>query len=432
MKIQLVVKNTKFTGGRQEMFRHANELARRGHDVTVWVAGKPRLDWIAMQVPVLRLPSRSFRDLPPADICLFERPRFARPLWRAGRGIPVHFCQGFEGTDVENRIAAIRTRRGLVRGLPELWNLWRRKLQIDQGYATPTVKIVFHYHLRELIARRYGQAAYFVPYGLPEGVFAPPARRDFHGQTVLVVGPTDTGWKRIGDALEAVRLLKQTRPGLRLIRVAQHEMRDGERALSVTDAYHTMVKPSAMADLYRAADVLVLASDATEGFGLPLLEAMAPVRHAGRGDRHPRLSAVRSRSLPISRTLCPWPIRRGAGGRRWPRVLDDIPGRQRLSERGPQVASAYHIARSRQALENALVDIVAQARPAQDVARPQAVDLLAPSRWRGLRLPMVRVAGAPSRSPRTQSVAERIPTQSVGIQRGVSSVRHSSCAQHRR
>jgi glycosyltransferase involved in cell wall biosynthesis len=408
MKIQLVVKNTKFTGGRQEMFRHANELARRGHDVAIWVTGTPQLDWMPMQVPVQRLRRRSFRDLPPADICLFERPRFARPLWRARRGIPVHFCQGFEGTDVENRIAAIRARRGLVRGLPELWNLWRRRRQIDQGYATPTVKIVLHHHLRELIARRYGQAAYFVPYGLPEGVFTPPGRRDFHGQTVLVVGPTDTGWKRIGDALEAVRLLKQTRPGVRLIRVAQHEMRACERALHVTDVYHTMVRPSAMADLYRAADVLVLASDATEGFGLPLLEAMACGTPAVVTD----IPAFRTFAQPADFAHFVPVANPPALAAALARVLDDLPQRQRLSKRGPQVASTYQMARSRQALENALLDIVAQARPAHGVARPPAVDLLVPNLWRGLRLPMPRVA-SPSRSA-TQNVAEYVPTQSVG------------------
>src|SRR5262249_56918519 len=122
--------------------------------------------------------------------CRSERPRCARRLLPARRGTPVHVCQGFEGTDVETRIASVRAGRGLLRGLPELWNLWRRRRQIDRGYGTPTAKIVVHHHLRDLIARRYGQGAYFVPYGLPDGVFTPPGRRDFPGQTVLLVAPT--------------------------------------------------------------------------------------------------------------------------------------------------------------------------------------------------------------------------------------------------
>jgi glycosyltransferase involved in cell wall biosynthesis len=358
MKIHVVIKSTKFTGGRQELFRHADALATRGHAMTIWVAGTPQLDWMPLHVPVKRLAGPSFRELPRADICLFERPRFARPLWRARRGIPAHLCQGFEGTDVENRIAAVRAGRGLLRGLPELWNLWQRKRQIDRGYATPTAKVVVHHHLRELIARRYGQAAYFVPYGLPEGVFTPPQRRTFDCQTILVVGPADTGWKRIGDALEAVRLLKRTRPGVRLVRVAQHAMREGERALGATDVYHTMLGPPAMADLYRAADVLVLSSDATEGFGLPLLEAMACGTPAVVTD----IPAFRTFAQPADYAHFVPVADPPALAAAVDRLLADLTERRRLSERGPQVAAGYQVERSRQAMEEALTDIAARHR----------------------------------------------------------------------
>src|SRR5947209_4553528 len=135
MKINVVIKSTKFTGGRQELFRHGNALAERGHDVAVWVAGEPRLDWMTMDVPVRRLPGNSCRNLPVAELCLFERPRFARPLLRARSGLPVHFCQGFEGTALENRLAEFTKSPGLVRRLPELWSLWRRKRQIDRAYG---------------------------------------------------------------------------------------------------------------------------------------------------------------------------------------------------------------------------------------------------------------------------------------------------------
>jgi glycosyltransferase involved in cell wall biosynthesis len=354
MKIQVVVKSTKFTGGRQELFRHAGALARRGHDVTLWVAGDPRLPWMSLEIPIRRLSGRSCRCLPKSDLCLFERPRFASPLCRAGRGIPVHFCQGFEGTDIESRIAAVRTRRGLFRGFPELWNLWRRKRLIDQAYSLSTAKIVVHHHLRDLIEGRYGQIAYFVPYGLPEGVFTPQPERKFDGQTVLVVGPTDTGWKRVGDALEAVRLLKRRYPRLRLIRAAQHEQRPSERRLKVTDEYHTMVPPAEMAALYRRADVLVLASDATEGFGLPLLEAMACGTPAVVTD----IPAFRTFATPADFAHFVPVADPHALAATVERLLDNRTECKRLGERGPQVASAYRTARSHQAMEESLFQIL--------------------------------------------------------------------------
>ncbi len=276
MKIAFFCANTTFSGGRLAMFRHAVELARRGHDVSLWAQGtRPRVDWMDLSLPLRGFAPQSLpRDLS-ADLCVFDRVRLARPLWRTGKGKIVHFCQGFEGTDTELRMQAVRVQRGVVRGLPKLCKLWWRQRAIDRAYRLPTAKVVTHHHLGSLILRRFGQPSYFVPYGLPAGVFTPPAPRSSDGRTILIVGPTDVGWKRVTDALAAVRLLKQRKPDVRLLRVAQHPMRDVERTLAVTDEYHSMLTPPEMAALYRRADVLLLASDATEGFGLPLLEAMA-------------------------------------------------------------------------------------------------------------------------------------------------------------
>jgi glycosyltransferase involved in cell wall biosynthesis len=360
MKIHVFVGNTRFTGGRQELFRHANALARRGHEVTVWTQANPRIDWLEMEVPVRALARSAWHDVPPGDVCIFERPRLAHPLWRAGRGIPVHFCQGFEQTDVENRLRALLAERGLLRRLPQLWRLWRRQRKIERAYGLPTVKIAVHQHLREVLARRYNQAAYFVPCGLPTGVFTPPAERTFHGLNVLVVGPTDTRWKRVTDALEAVRLLKRTRSGVRLLRVAPHPMRDAERALAITDEYHTMLKPPGMAELYRRADVLAVASDATEGFGLPVLEAMACGTPVVLTDVPSFRAFARptdyAHFVPVAN---PVEMARALG-----RLLDDPAERARLSRRGLEVASGYTLERSQQAMANVLADIVARERPA--------------------------------------------------------------------
>jgi glycosyltransferase involved in cell wall biosynthesis len=356
MRIHIATTSTRFSGGRLALLRHGNELGRRGHAVTVWVtSAAPGFGWMELSIPVRGWTNHSWVTMPAADVCLFDRPRLALPLWRARRGAVVHVCQGFEGTDAENRITAVfasRLRRG---GLPELWRSWRRLREIDRAYSLPTAKIVTHRHLGELIARRYRQSSIFVPYGLPRSVFAPPAYRDYHDQSVLVVGPADTGWKRIGDALEAVRLLKKVRPGVRLVRVAQHPMREAERSKGVTDEYHTMLGPEAMADLYRRADVVALASDATEGFGLPALEAMACGTPLVLTD----IPAFRTFAAPDDYAHFVPVGRPDLMAQALARLLDDPAERHRLSVRGQAVAARYTIERSFDAMESALVQIVA-------------------------------------------------------------------------
>ena len=273
MNLQIVDGSTQFSGGRRILFQHANELLRRGHQVALWVEKGPAVKWMTVDFPVRVLPRGGVRRLPECDICLFQRWRFARPVCRARRGIPVHFCQAFEGIDAENRIAHLLARPG--RNVLALVKLWRRLRHLDRAYSCPTIKVVVHQPLRSLLAHRYRQEAYLVPNGLAEEVFSPSVQPVPPTSNVLVVGPASIGWKRIADALEAVRLLKRSRPDVRLVRVAPEPMTEMERLAGITDEYLTMLTPPRMAEQYRRAAVLAVPSDATEGFGLPALEAMA-------------------------------------------------------------------------------------------------------------------------------------------------------------
>lgn len=350
MKISFFCASLRFSGGRLAMLRHANELARRGHAVTVWTQEPDAaVDWLALDVPVR--PAAHPRDMSAADVCVFDRVRLAAPLLRAGCGRVVHLCQGFEGTDAELRLRRAWAERGLA-GLPAMWKLAARRREIDRAYRLPTAKVVTHRHLGELIARRFGQPSQFVPYGLPDGVFTPPRTRPGGTPTVLVVGPTDVGWKRIPDALEAVRRLKQLQP-VRLVRVAQHPMREAERAAGVTDEYHTMLAPPQLAELYRAADVLLCSSDETEGFGLPVLEAMACGLPCVVTDipafRTFASPADYARFVPVGD-----PARMAAAVAE---LLESPAERERLRRRGLEVAAGYTPGRSFDAMEAALAAV---------------------------------------------------------------------------
>jgi glycosyltransferase involved in cell wall biosynthesis len=361
MKIYIFCASLRFSGGRLTILRHANDLALRGHTVSVWTQdARPVVDWMELHVPLLSISGINLHRLPPCDICIFDRIRLAAPLVRARLGKVVHFCQAFEGTDVELCLRDTWSERGL-RGLPMIGWLWKLQWQIERAYRLPITKIVTHHHLAELIARRFDQIAYYVPYGLPQDVFTPPRVRPSHTPTVLVVGPADIAWKHVPHALRAVQLLKQRMPQVRLIRVAQHPMREAELRMNVTDEYHTMLSPCQMAGLYRRADVLLISSDATEGFGLPVLEAMA----CGVPCVVTDIPAFRTFAAPFdyARAVPVGDPERMALALQ--ELLQSPDEMMRLRQRGLEVAENYTMQRSHDAMEDVLLTLVAKSNPQQ-------------------------------------------------------------------
>jgi glycosyltransferase involved in cell wall biosynthesis len=352
MKIYCFTESTSFTGGRLILFGHVNALAERGHEVTIWLTGGGSVDWMNVRVPVRDLDAPGYAGLPMADICLFERRRFGRPLCKTRRGIPVHLCQGFEGVDVDVRLDRLAAAPVGRFNIGKRWNLWRRRRAIDRDYSLSTVKIVVQEHLRDLLRRRYRQPVYLVPNGLPDGVFTPGDGSDREKRTVLVVGPTDVRCKRVADALEAARLVKQ-RFEVRLVRISQHPMTDAERQLGVTDEYHHLLSPAEMAQQYRRATALVFPSDETEGFGLPMLEAMACGTPVVASD----IAAARAFS-PAGNHAYFAPVGRPALlANALAALLESESEQERLRRRGVDVAAHYTRERSHDAMERTLKEI---------------------------------------------------------------------------
>jgi len=359
MKIQIIDGSTRFSGGRRMLFQHANELVRRGHDVTLWVERDPQVAWMPVDFPIRTLPGSNLRFLPAADIVLYQRWRFAAAVLRARRGVPVHLCQGFEGTDAENRLRKALTRQPW-RHLPRLFKLWRRRRRLDAAYGAPSVKIVVHQPLRELLASRYGQWSYLVPYGLADDVFFPGEEPEGERPpVVLVVGPASIAWKRIGDALAAMRLLKQRRPDAQLVRIAPEPMTALEEQAGVTDEYHTMLQPRQMAEQYRRAAVLVVASDATEGFGLPALEAMA----CGTPTILTDIPSFRAFAKPTDYARFVPVGQPEVIAAALERMLAEGSLGQRLSARGLQVAADYTQERSYAAMSATLAEVLNRKAP---------------------------------------------------------------------
>jgi glycosyltransferase involved in cell wall biosynthesis len=81
--------------------------------------------------------------------------------------------------------------------------------------------------------------------------------------------------KGIGIALEGLSLWRRRGGVFRLLRVSTHAVSDEEKAVGFAGDYHHRLSPDRMPFAYRAADLFLGPARPEEGFGLPVLEALA-------------------------------------------------------------------------------------------------------------------------------------------------------------
>jgi glycosyltransferase involved in cell wall biosynthesis len=91
------------------------------------------------------------------------------------------------------------------------------------------------------------------------------------------VGPSEADVKGIDVALEGLRQWRRQGGAFRLRRVSTHPPTRAERDLGLADEYHFSLSPERMPYVYRASDIFIGPSRPQEGFGLPVLEALATV-----------------------------------------------------------------------------------------------------------------------------------------------------------
>jgi glycosyltransferase involved in cell wall biosynthesis len=321
LAITYLLEDTALFGGTKVALHQANLMARRGHRVTV-VSPGPLPDWYPVEAHFHQvaapLANLSPAQLPPADVVVATFwTTIAPALALAGAGAraaaagpaAVHFCQGFEASYTHNQA---------------------EHPAILAAYAHPLPAMAVAPHLAALLRRRFGRPARVVtqplePFWRPEGTGdapAPPganrcvcagtpdgagspgdarrmdgtAGRDggawpdgAAGQNggawpdgaarnpprLLVASPFEIDWKGVETALSAVRLLRQGGLACCLVRLSQWPLTAAERELLAPDEFHENLRPPEVARLVAGCDLLLAPSWEQEGFGLPVLEAMA-------------------------------------------------------------------------------------------------------------------------------------------------------------
>jgi glycosyltransferase involved in cell wall biosynthesis len=252
VRIAYVLPRPELGGGNKVVFQHAHLLRDLGDEVTILGEGE-RPDWIE-----LRLPYHDYRsgrpELPPQDLVIATFWTTLRTAMALRLGPVAHFCQGYEG---------------------DLEHLWPVAAEIERTYALPLPTLTVSPHLGDFLRARFGRDSVVAPPPLdPE--FRPawrwrPSRRPW----IVVPGVFAAEVKGVRTALAAVLRLRERGLRCRLLRVSTLPPCAVERGVLEADRYLHAVRPAAVAAALRRCDLLLLSSRAGEGFGLPLLEAMA-------------------------------------------------------------------------------------------------------------------------------------------------------------
>lgn len=261
MRITYVTEDTELWGGIAVVFQHLELLARAGHDVFLTtLASRP--DWYPLKVPVHTIRNIEPSLIPDADIIVIASWKIVRTIIESRKGIPVYFCQGYEGSLKE-------------------WAAF--KSRIEEAYSQGLPVLTVSQHLSNFIRERFNAETYYVGQAINKNIFYPgrnPLKRLFthlsRPSNLLVVGPFEGSYKNIPIILRGVILANAgLKKPLNLIRVSQFPLSHEEEHMIKPAEYYYRVPYHRMGRIYRSSDMLVSLSTDAEGFGLPVLEAMA-------------------------------------------------------------------------------------------------------------------------------------------------------------
>ncbi|WP_404784098.1 glycosyltransferase family 4 protein [Altericista sp. CCNU0014] len=371
MNVTFVIPHDSFAGGVRVVAVYAQRLQQRGHCVTVVSAPLPRpklrqrlkaflqpqsvppkaegsyFDSIGVDCRCLdRYRPLRDSDLPDADVVVatwWETAEWIAPL-SAAKGAKVYFIQHHE----------------VFEYLP--------KRRVEATYRLPFYRIAVAQWLVDILRDRYqAQQVALVPNGVDLTRFYSSPRSKAPVPTVGVVY-TATPWKGIDIALQAFQRALQDLPQLRLVAFGTEQIA-AELPLPENAQYFFRPAQEQLKHIYAQCDAWLFSSR-TEGFGLPILEAMAcrtPVIAAPTGAAPELLSNGGGLLLDGNDpALMAEAIRRIC--------TLDVKEWQQLSEKAYQTASQQSWENATRDFETALKDAIAQ--PRQDDSRSKTDRLL--------------------------------------------------------
>ena len=245
-------------GGVKVALEDANWLSQRGHQVTVVSRSGPPA-WMQLRCAFHQVTDFRPENLPNGDILIGTFWSTVPWVASAGptKGVPVHFCQGYEGDNPENE--PVRDR-------------------IEATYRLPGMHhITISPHLTKLLQDRFSIRAHEVRYVIDHDVHKPAQKRAPRSPLrVGLVGPYQVPWKDLPTGYDACNLAHKAGQNLVLVRASNTAPAPAEQNQPFPLEWHQQLRPDQMGEFYRSLDVFLgTSSGVEEGFFLPAIEAMA-------------------------------------------------------------------------------------------------------------------------------------------------------------
>ena len=352
MRIVFLLESAELWGGVKTALDDADGLAARGHDIVVLCKSGPP-DWMSLACEFRTVPDFGPERVPSADAIVGTYWTTVPFAAACGRGVPVHYCQGYEGDNPECA---------------------PHRAHIEAIYALPGIaKITISHHLEQLLARRFGVQARRVRYAVDHDTMFPGPERTLRQPVrVGLVGPYTVPWKDIRTGLRAFAIAHAAGLVVHAVRASNVPRHSDELDATFPIEWHERVSPNAMGDLYRSLDVFVGTSRGSEeGFFMPAVEAMAcgvpsvltdiPCSNGYDGQRDYALFVPPADPVAMAKAVV--------------QITHDQALRRRLRTAGLRVAARYTRKCHLDDLEAALRDAVATAR---QPSRPAELQVTAP------------------------------------------------------
>ncbi len=277
MKVVFVLALADLSGGVRVVAQYARLLQQRGHRVLV-ISTPHAVPGAVTQIKSL-VRGRGWMETPRVGTSHLDHPDIEHHVlerFRAVRDSDVPDSDVVIATwwQTVEWVQALAPSKGIKAHLVQDHEIWGGpRAQVDAAYRAPLAKLVVSSFLRDLLRREYGvDAVAVIPNGVDTVQFDAPPRRK---QPVPTVGLNYATKHNKGTdiALKAFELASRSVPGLRLVAMGNEPV-SPELPLPACTEYALRARDGAVRDLYARCDAWLFPTR-WEGFGLPVLEAMA-------------------------------------------------------------------------------------------------------------------------------------------------------------